>query len=171
MLRLIFDSNSLITACKCHYQNLPVLAYFLKNCELTVPLAVKMEVIDIGSNYADAIYARQLLETGKIKVANFSQPPNDILNHYKIGSGERDAILLCLQMNRNIDFLVTDDRLAYIVCDRFGITKILFLDLIVEFVRKNFLVADQAKEIVHAVKSRYPEGFIYHTLRILEMES
>jgi predicted nucleic acid-binding protein len=171
MLRLIFDSNSLITACKFHYQNLPVLDYFLKNCELTIPLAVKIEVVDPGSTYADAVYARSLLETWQIKVANISQPPNDILMHYKIGSGEREAIVLYLQMKQDIDFLVTDDRLAYIVCDRLGINKILFLDLIVEFVRMNFLTGNQAKEVVQAIKSRYPEGFIYHTLKLLEMES
>jgi predicted nucleic acid-binding protein len=170
MLRLIFDSNSLITACKFHYQNLPVLNYFLKNCEITVPLAVKIEVVDPGSTYEDAIYARSLLETGQIKAAKLFLAPDDILMHYKIGTGEREAIMLYLQMKPEIDFLVTDDRLAYIVCDRLGIDKILFLDLIVQFVRMNFFTSHLAKEIVQVIKSRYPEGFIYHTIKLLEME-
>ncbi len=171
MIRLIFDSNSLITACKFNFQNLPVIDLFLKNCELTVPQAVKIEVVDAGSIYPDALYARNLLETGQIKVANISQSPDDILMHYKIGSGEREAIVLYWQFEKHFDFLVTDDRLAYIICDRLGIKKILFLDLIVEFVRKNFLDSNQAKKIVQTIQTRYPEGFIYHTLKISEMES
>lgn len=171
MIKLIFDSNSLITASKGHYQTSPVLDYFLTNCEITVPMAVKMEVVDVGIMYVDAIYAINLIESGQIKVVKISQTPNDILMHYKIGNGEREAIMLSLQMKGQFDFFVTDDRLAYIVCDRLRIAKILFLDLIVEVVRKNHLDSSQAKAIVHAIKSRYPEGFIYHTLKILEMEN
>ncbi|HEX9974319.1 MAG TPA: hypothetical protein VGD14_19780 [bacterium] len=130
-----------------------------------------MEVVDIGSTYADAAYVKSLLDAGQIKAVNVSPSLNDILMHYKIGDGEREAIMLGLQMKGKIDFFVTDDRLAFIICDRLRIAKILFLDLIVEFVIKNLLDSNQAKAIVHTVKSRYQEGFLYHTLKILEMEN
>ena len=171
MIELIFDSNSLITACKCHYQKSPVLDYFLANCVITVPRAVEIEVVDVGSMYADALFAESLIDMGKIKVENVSQTPSDILMHYKLGVGEREAIMLSLQMKGKADFLVTDDRLAFVIRDRLGIAKILFLDLIVEFVKKNLMDSNLAQAIVHAVKSRYQEEFLYHTLKILETES
>jgi len=52
--------------------------------------------------------------------------------------------------------------------DRMKIKKSLFLDLIIEFVEKKLMNTEVAEQVVAAVKSRYPEGFIYHTLKILE---
>ena len=71
-------------------------------------------------------------------------------------------------MAGKVDFIVTDDRLAYIVIDRMHIKKMLFLDLIVELVERNLMNLELAKSIVNEIESRYPEGFIYHTLKILD---
>ena len=71
-------------------------------------------------------------------------------------------------MAGKVDFIVTDDRLAYIVIDRMHIKKMLFLDLIVELVERNLMNLELAKSIVNEIELRYPEGFIYHTLKILD---
>ncbi|MDI6886828.1 MAG: hypothetical protein QMD22_10930, partial [archaeon] len=104
----------------------------------------------------------------KIKVRSVSFWKNDVLDRYKLGKGEMESIALGVEMGDEVDFIVTDDRLAYIVIDRMGLKKMLFLDLIVELVERRLLDLERARLIVHAIESRYPEGFIYHTLKILE---
>jgi predicted nucleic acid-binding protein len=90
------------------------------------------------------------------------------LDHYNLGKGEKESIVLAVEMGEEVGFIVTDDRLAYIVIDRMGIKKLIFLDLIVELVERSSMDLELAKSITNAIESRYPEGFIYHTLKILE---
>lgn len=170
MLKLIFDSNSLITGCKCRIHDTPIINYFLGKCKIFIPDAVKVEVVDAGSAYIDSAYAKTLMEKGNISIKSVSEASNDILLHYKLGNGEREAIMINLSSREEFDYFVTDDRLAFVVCDRLQIKKILFIDLIVEFVKRKFLEITIAKEIVKALESRYQKGFIYHTLKILETE-
>lgn len=54
------------------------------------------------------------------------------------------------------------------VMNRMKIKKLLFLDLLIEFMEKKLMEKQVAEQIAAAVKPRYPEGFIYHTLKILE---
>jgi len=85
-----------------------------------------------------------------------------------LGKGEKESIALAIKMVAEVDFTITDDRLAYIVIDRMDIKKLLFLDLIVELVERGLMNLELAKSIINAIKSRYPEGFVYHTLKILD---
>ncbi len=43
----------------------------------------------------------------------------DVLNRYKLGKGEKESIVLAVEMGEEVDFI--DDRLAYIVIDRRGL--------------------------------------------------
>jgi predicted nucleic acid-binding protein len=110
----------------------------------------------------------KLIREGKIGVR---RPPfwdYNVLDHYNLGKGEKESIVLTVEMGDEMDFIVTDDRLAYVVIDRMGIKKLLFLDLIVELVERTLMDLELARSIIDAIESRYPEGFIYHTLKILE---
>ncbi|MGC9444787.1 MAG: hypothetical protein ACP5E9_07690 [Candidatus Methanospirareceae archaeon] len=109
------------------------------------------------------------IEAGTIEVRGVRFREYDILNRYKLGKGERESIALAIEMNEDVDFIVTDDRLAYIVMKRMDLNTLLFLDLIVTLVERDMLTREVASGIVRAVESRYPEGFIYHTIKILEM--
>ena len=115
----------------------------------------------------NAIVAKELIKDGKIKVKKVLFQDYDVLNRYKLGKGEKESIALAVEMGAE-DSIVTDDRLAYIVIDRMDIKKLLFLDLIVELVKRSLMDLELAKLIINAIESRYPEGFIYHTLKILE---
>jgi hypothetical protein len=66
------------------------------------------------------------------------------------------------------DYLVVDDRLAFIVSDRMTIPKILLADLLVELVWKQFIERELAEKILKVIEVRYAPGFIPHTLKILE---
>jgi len=168
MLRFIVDTNALITACKFSVRGVPVIKLIAGTCKLIISTSVHDEVVSTGDKYPDALVAKELIEDGKIEVRGVELGDHDILNRYKLGKGEKESIVLAVEMNENVDFIVTDDRLAYIVMTRMDLNTMLFLDLIVTLVERGMLTRAVANAIVKAVEPRYPEGFIYHTLKILE---
>lgn len=169
MPRFIVDTNALITACKFSVRGLPVIKQIADASELIISTAVHDEIMSTGDKYLDALVAKDLIEEGKIEVRGVQLKDCDILNRYKLGKGEKESIVLAVEMNENVDFIVTDDRLAYIVMNRMNLNALLFLDLIVTLVEQDMLARAVANALVKAVEPRYPEGFIYHTLKILEM--
>jgi len=168
MLKLIFDTNALITSCKFYVSGLPVIKYIAERCEIIISHSVNEEVVSAGGMYPNAVVAKELIREGKIGVKNVSFWDYDVLDRYNLGKGEKESIVLAVEMGGEVDFIVTDDRLAYVVIDRMSIKKLLFLDLIVELVERNLMDLELAKAIINAIGLRYPEGFIYHTLKILE---
>jgi len=66
--------------------------------------------------------------------------------------------------------LIVDDHLVYLVSDRLGVPKLFLLDLIVHLVRDGQLTAALGCGMVEAIRTRYPEAFIEHTLLILGQE-
>ncbi|HDS45274.1 MAG TPA: hypothetical protein ENN68_04150 [Methanomicrobia archaeon] len=169
MSKFIVDTNVLITACKFSVRGVPVIKLITDTSNLIISSAVHEEVVSSSDRYPDALVARELIEAGTIEVRGVRFREYDILNRYKLGKGEKESIALAIEMNEDVDFIVTDDRLAYIVMKRMELNTPLFLDLIVTLVERDMLTREVASGIVRAVESRYPEGFIYHTIKILEM--
>lgn len=66
------------------------------------------------------------------------------------------------------DFLVIDDKLAYIVSDRLGVTKSFRLDLVLTLVEQRGLTTTLAEEIINVARPRYSDGLIRHSLKMLE---
>lgn len=168
MPKLIFDTNALITSCKFYVHGLPLIRHIAESCEIIISHSVNEEVVSAGERYSNAVVAQELAREGRIKVRSVSFWDYGVLDRYKLGKGEKESIALGVEMGDEVDFIVTDDRLAYIVIDRMGMKKVLFLDLIVELVDRRLLDLERARLIVNATESRYPQGFIYHTLKILE---
>jgi predicted nucleic acid-binding protein len=135
-------------------------------CEVFIPDAVGVEAGIASEKYPDATVAERMIREGEIKVQRVGLPGDDVLDRYKLGKGEKEAIVLGIEKEEA--FIITDDRLAYVVMNRMKIKKLLFLDLLIELVEKKLMERKVAEQIVAAVKPRYPEGFIYHTLKILE---
>ncbi len=167
MLKVIFDTNALITSCKFYVHGLPVIKHVVERCEIIISHSVNEEVVSAEGRYPDAVVAKELIRDGKIKIRRVPFLDYDVLDRYKLGKGEKESIVLAVEMGEELDFIVTDDRLAYIVIDRMEIKKALFLDLIVELVERSSMDLELAKLIINAIELRYPEGFIYHTLKIL----
>ena len=90
-----------------------------------------------------------------------------MLDSYKLGQGEKDSTILMLTLPE-VDHLVVDDRLAFIVSDRMTVSKILLADLLVELVWKGLMEHELTEKILKAIALRYAPGFILHTLKILE---
>lgn len=170
MLQVVFDTPALITGCQFEVRSQPVIEHLLTFCNIIVPAAVQIEAVIAGKRYLDAGVAGGLIVAGRIQLEDISLPDGNVLEHYKLGAGEKEAIALCLEKMRRrevIDFLVTDDRLAYIVADRLRVQKLLLVDLLVELVERKVMDNLLAEEIVQAIRPRYPVGFIIHTLKIL----
>jgi predicted nucleic acid-binding protein len=129
---------------------------------------VMEEVIVERERYADAIVAEERVKAKRIKIRDVDLPFNSVLNYYGLGAGEKEAIALSREMEAEIDFLVIDDKLGYIVCDRLGIKKCFLLDLILKLVERGMMDKELAREIIKVVKPRYSEGLIRHSLWILE---
>ena len=77
-------------------------------------------------------------------------------------------MLLAFSIKSMIDYVILDDKLAYIVSDRVLLPKLFLLDLILEMAFRDILTADLVKEICHSVSPRYSQGMIEHTLLMLE---
>jgi predicted nucleic acid-binding protein len=170
-LEPIFDAGPLITACKCIVGNKAVIDFLIPIVPITLPTAVYQEVVVAGSRYPDAAVARQRVDAGSIRVETPQFNPDLVadLAFYNLGKGETEAILLTAEKRaRGADAtLVVDDILAYVVCDRMKINKVLFLDFLVLLTREGLMAGEVVTDIVQSVRSRYPGPFVAHTLGML----
>ncbi|HDN78900.1 MAG TPA: hypothetical protein ENG33_00375 [Chloroflexi bacterium] len=166
-MRLIFDSSSLITCCRITVEGEPIIEAVLQVCDVIVPASVSREVTIAQHLYPDASVAARLISLKRIQVHKVDLPPDNVLDHYKLGTGEKEAIALFLEA-KDYSFLVTDDRLAYIVASRCAVPVCLFLALLVELVNNGLMDVKKSRKIALATEVRYPKGFVPHTLRILE---
>lgn len=168
VLGIIIDSSSLITACKFHVDGLPVIGHLLTVCQITIVPAVRDEVALAGSVFADAAVAKNLMDTGRVQVNTPTVLQSSVLDYYRLGTGEKQSILLAKEQTDDLSRLVVDDRLAFIVCSRVGLRPLLLLDLMVELVGKGHLSQQLADKMANSVTSRYAPGFVFHTQRMLE---
>jgi predicted nucleic acid-binding protein len=151
--------------------NTVVIDLLIPVVSITLPTAAYQEVVVAGARYPDAAVVRQRVEAGSLRVET-PQPHADlatVLALYNLGRGETEAIVLTAEKTaQGADVtLVVDDILAYMVCDRLKISKVLFLDLLVRLTRQGLLGAEETTDIVQSVRSRYPGPFVAHTLQML----
>lgn len=168
-LKLIFDSCSLITASKFNVDGKLIIDYLLEFAEIHIPEEVCFESIKEYQKYADAKEIKRRVDDKKIIVHEVPWDKTIFkdLEGYHIGLGEKEIILL-YQDKRNFDYVIIDDFLAGIIANRFNMNCLLLLDLIVIYVKKNFLTKELAIKLVQAVQSRYDKGFINHTISMIE---
>jgi len=167
MLRLVFDANALITCCQAVTRRKAAIEDLLAVSALSVPPAVEQEVLAARSKYLDAHLAGRLITGGQIQVGAVSLPGDNVLDSYRLGTGEKECIAYCLAHADQLDFWVTDDRLAYVVGRRCGIPALLFLDLVIELVQRKLWTREMAEEVIQSIQQRFSGGFVPHTLAIL----
>jgi len=165
---VIFDTNALITACKFSVRGRRIVAWIPQTCALVVPEAVGQEATRSRLRHEDAAVAAELITSGRIRVSHAIVLPDSFLHAYDLGGGEKEAIALCMDHPEPLATLVTDDKLAYVVCDRVGIRKRLFLDFVLDLVRDREFPVDLAEEAIQACGPRYSRGFVMHSLVLLQ---
>jgi predicted nucleic acid-binding protein len=168
LVKTVFNTAPLITCCRFQFRAIPIVDYILAECRITIPLAVSEELIAEKDRYPDALTAWERIKEDRIEVREVKLPSKSVLDFYTLGTGEKAAIVLSREIEDEIDFLVIDDQLGYIVCDRLEIRKLFLLDLVLKLVEGKRLAPELARQIINVVRPRYSEGLIKHTLVILE---
>ncbi len=166
-LKVIVDSASLITAAKFSVDGHTIMAHLAHCCLVRITPAVHNEVILAGATYPEAAHVRAMVTDGHITVASPPVLEASVLDGYRLGRGEKESIILALTVPE-MDYLVVDDRLAFVVSDRMTVPKILLVDLLVELVWKGFMERQLAEKVLGAIAPRYAPGFIPHTLTMPE---
>ena len=169
-IRVIFEAGPLITSCRFQVGERPIIDFVLDFCEVIITPSVKRDVIEKGFRYPDAVLAGERVHEGKIVVKGPLSVSGRILRLYKLGDGEVDSVRLFQESRDHVEYVVIDDNLAYIVSDRMRLSKIFFLDLILELVKRNRLDGATARKIIEMVRPRYSEGFIEHSHEILKRQ-
>jgi predicted nucleic acid-binding protein len=164
---VICDANALITACKFTVDRELLVDILLRSCQVWLPQSVATEATE-NRQFPDAQAAVQRIQQGLLTVETPMTPVPTFLREYRIGAGETEAICLYLSKRGEIDYLVTDDKLVYLICDRMGIPKKLLPDLILELVRRDQLSKDQAQRMIEGARSRYSAGIIAHSKALVE---
>jgi len=120
------------------------------------------------NRYPDAIIAAALITRGAIEIREVWLPRENVLDYYGLGEGEREAITLSLELDEEINALVVDDKLGYIVSDRLGLKQMFLLDLILRLAEDTRIDQEKARRMIEAMRPRYTVGMIEHSLRILD---
>lgn len=168
MLTVVFDAGPLITACKIEVQGKPVVDYLLSGSCIIVGPSVEQEVAVLGARYPDGVVAGERIAQGLIRVVPIaSRKWARHMANYKLGQGEKDSIILCDQVG-DVEALVTDDYLAFVVATRLGLHAWMLPDLVVEMTERESLTVAVAESILNSLRSRYRVGVIEHSLERLK---
>ena len=164
----VFDASPLVAGCQFHVAGESVASKALINVEAQIPPAVYEEVVTRGGNRPDALEAARLVQEGLLRLVEpvTGEDELDGLQYYQLGPGEREAMTLTARLAPRA-VLVTDDFLALIVANRLGLASQLFLDFLIGRARRGELSIASVQLLVEAVESRYPRGFIPHSLALL----
>jgi hypothetical protein len=112
--------------------------------------------------------AARLIQTGYIRMvdATIIGSPLEEFQYYQLGQGESEALTLTARLGVGT-VMVTDDFLALIIAHRLGTSCQLFLDFVIGRAARGELPLVEAQQVVQAVSSRYPVGFVPHSLAML----
>jgi len=165
---VVFDSSPLVASCPFSVGGVSVAALVIAGAQVWIPPAVYNEVISRGGTRPDALEAARLVHQGQIHLADATSMGEELadLQYYHLGQGEREALTLTAHVAEDAVF-VTDDFLALVVAHRLGLPSTLFLDFVVGRARRGELRVAEAQRIVQAVSTRYPQGFVPHSLALL----
>jgi predicted nucleic acid-binding protein len=164
----VFDSSPLVASCQFAVGGRAVADIALAGADVRIPPAVYTEVVTRGGSRPDARIASGLMNAGIIRVADATLMGHALedLQHYQLGHGEQEALTLTMRLGYSA-VMVTDDFLALIIANRMGLACQLFLDFVVGRATRGELTVTEAQSIVQAVSSRYPSGFVPHSLAML----
>jgi predicted nucleic acid-binding protein len=164
----VFDSSPFVASCQFVVGRRVVAKIALPGVDVQIPPAVYAELVTRVGARPDALKAADLITAGHIRVADTTAVSEVLedLQHYQLGQGETEALTLTAGLSA-VAVMVTDDFLALIVANRLGLTCQLFLDFVVGRAERGELTVTDAQQVVQAVSSRHPPGFVPHSLAML----
>jgi predicted nucleic acid-binding protein len=164
----VFDSSPFVASCQFVVGRRVVAKIALPGVDVQIPPAVYAELVTRVGARPNALKAAELITAGHIRVADTTTVSEVLedLQHYQLGQGETEALTLTAGLSAGA-VMVTDDFLALIVANRLGLTCQLFLDFVVGRAEHGELTMTDAQQVVQAVSSRHPPGFVPHSLAML----
>jgi hypothetical protein len=168
MSDLIFDASSLIAAVRFEVDGQTVLDHILAKCQILIPEAVKIEAIDEGlrGGYPDAVILDRRVKSGSLNVirpVTTQANLESVLDDYGLEEGDKALLLLCRNQEKYL-WAVVDDRLLYIVLNRFDLRPRFLPDVIAWLVPEKFWTLSLGEATLKAIQPRYRAGFISHSL-------
>ena len=165
---LIFDASSLIAAVRFEVEGHPILDHILAKCQIFIPEAVKIEAIDEGlrGGYPDAVLLDRRVKSGSLNVIGTTPTqPNleSVIDDYGLEEGDKAFLRLCRE-RENYLWAVVDDRLLYIVLNRFDLRPRFLPDVIEWLVTEKMWSLELGEATLKAIRPRYRVGFISHSL-------
>ncbi len=98
--------------------------------------SVEEEVAVLGAGYPDGVMAGERIAAGEIRVVPIeSRKWARHMADYSLGDGEKNSIALCDQV-KDVEALVTDDYLAFVVITRLGLKAGMLPDLVLELTER-----------------------------------
>lgn len=133
---LIFDASTLILLAKAEFLDI-----FLDDFKGTplIPKAVESESTH-DPNRPDSVLIQERIREGRLSVQEVQQPGalSRLLQDFRLGSGEAEAILLALERG-DASIVATDDRNAIRACKVLRVEFVTSLTLLVRSVEKGLL--------------------------------
>ena len=74
----------------------------------------------------------------------------------------------CVGLLPTYDYVVVDDRLLYLILHRFAMRPIFLPDLIVAMANERAITEEIGEQLLEAIRPRYRNGFIEHSLLMLK---
>jgi hypothetical protein len=169
---LQWDATSLITCAKFQVNGQIILDYALSAGKILIVQEVQQETVTAGlaGGYPDAVEIKTRVDAGQIEVrpgVPLSPPFEEVLNLYGLHHGDKAVVRLALQMTE-VEATVTDDRLLWVVLHRCGHAALFLPDFIEKAVTEGAFDAATGQQLLLALRSRLPIGFVEHSLRRLE---
>jgi hypothetical protein len=169
---LQWDATSLITCAKFQVNGRLVLDYVLSAGKIVIVQEIQQETVEAGlvGGYPDAVEIKARIETGQIEVRTgtpFSPAFEEVLDLYGLHHGDKAVVRLALQM-AEVEATVTDDRLLWVVLRRCGHAALFLPDFVEKAVTDEAFDATTGQQLLLALRSRLPVGFVEHSLRRLE---
>jgi hypothetical protein len=168
----LWDAAPLITCARFQVDGRLVLDYALDAGAIVIVEEVRRETVDAGlaGGYPDAVEIGSRVDTSRVEVRTATQLSTtfeDVLDLYGVQEGDKAVVRLALQAG-DVDAVVTDDRLLFIVLHRCGRRALFLPDFVEQAVTNGAFDSHTGQRILLATRPRLPVGFVEHSLRRLE---
>ena len=169
---LQWDATSLITCAKFQVNGRLVLDYALSVGKIVIVQEVQQETVTAGlaGGYPDAVEIKARIDTGQIEVrpgTPLSPAFEEVLDFYGLHHGDKAVVRLALQMTE-VEATGTDDRLLWVVLRRCGHAALFLPDFLEKAVAEGAFDTATGQQLLLALRTRLPVGFVEHSLRRLE---
>jgi predicted nucleic acid-binding protein len=162
---LIFDSSTLILLAKSELLDL-----FLDDFQgiPLIPKAVEQESTGDLSR-PDGLLIQQRIQEGHLVIKEIQQPRvlSRLIQDFRLGPGEAEALVLALEEKENTVIIATDDRNAIRACKVLRIGFVTSLGILVRAVEKGLQTREDGVRSVERLRSfgRFKEEVIEEVLR------